>query len=291
LHEGILVDRILILPNPLKKAALELAGRLIPIFEAQGFEMVLEQAMAAQLGCTSFGKDADVVWEGLDLVLVLGGDGSLLNAARRIYPRQIPLLGVNLGQLGFLARIESYKIEAAIDALRSQKYQLENRSMLQASIINHQTGLLEVVALNDLIVTANSMARMIRLDAWIDHEFFTTYPADGLIISTATGSTAYSLSAGGPILDPRLEAILMTPICAHSLYARPIVLNWDARIKIIPHADNAEVSLTADGQTGTVLPPGTEIYFERAPYVTKLVRFEGQGLFEALKSRLKEGQI
>jgi NAD+ kinase len=289
------VERILVLPNPLKKAALELAGRLIPIFETQGFKLTLEREVAHQLGYPLLGRSEDELWEGLDLVLVLGGDGSLLNAARRIYPRQIPLLGVNLGQLGFLARIESHKIEAAMEALRLDQFQFEERSMLKASLMasakNHPSGSLEIVALNDLIVTANSMARMIRLDAWVDNELFATYPADGLIIATATGSTAYSLSAGGPILDPRLDAILITPICAHSLYARPVVLNKDARIKIILHDNNVEVSLTADGQTGTILQPGTEIYFERAPYVTKLIRFEEQGVFEALKSRLKEGRI
>lgn len=285
------MNRILILPNPLKKAALELAGRLIPILEARKFEIVLEKTVSQKLEHPLLGKDPDMLWEELDLVLVLGGDGSILNAARRIYPRQIPLLGVNLGQLGFLTRIENHKIETAIDALRSGKYQFEDRSMLQASVKSDRTGSLKIVALNDLIVTANSMARMIRLEAWIDNEFFTTYPADGLIIATATGSTAYSLSAGGPILDPRLEAILMTPICAHSLYARPVVLNRDAQIKIMLHTNDAEVSLTADGQTGTILQPETEIFFERAPYVTKLIRFDDQGLFEALKSRLKEGRI
>jgi NAD+ kinase len=285
------LNRILVLPNPVKKAAIELAGKLIPIFEAQGFKLVFEKEIAGQLNCPLLGKEADTLWEGLDLVLVLGGDGSMLNAARRIYPHQIPLLGVNLGQLGFLTRIESHKIEAAIEVLRSGKYQFEERTMLRAKVKDKAPGFTELIALNDLVVTANSMARMIRLETWIDNEFFTTYPADGLIIATATGSTAYSMSAGGPILDPRLEAILITPICAHSLYDRPLVLNRDAQIKIIPHANNAEVSLTADGQTGTVLQPETEIYFERAQYVTKLMRFDDQGVFEALKSRLKEGRI
>jgi NAD+ kinase len=284
------LNRILILPNPLKEAALQLADNIIPILEHAGFKITLEKEMAHQLNRPTYGREADALWEELDLVLVLGGDGSLLNAARRIYPRQIPLLGVNLGQLGFLARIEKHKIEAAIHSLCSQKFQLEARSMLRA-VVNAENGPLEFVALNDFTITANSIARMIRLDLWVDNELFATYPADGLIVATATGSTAYSLSAGGPILDPRLEAILVTPICAHSLYARPVVFNPDARIKIVQNQFNVEVSLTADGQSGTVLPMGTGIHIEKAPYVTKLIRFEGQGLFEALKSRLKEGRI
>jgi NAD+ kinase len=291
LNEGIVVNRILLLPNPIKKAALELAGRLIEIFENHGFELVLEKSMAEQLHQPSLGKEGAVIWEGVDLVLVLGGDGSMLNAARRIYPRQIPLLGINFGQLGFLTRIESHKVEAALDALRSGCYRLEERLMLRAQPEDPAGGPSEIIALNDLTVSLNSKIRMIRLEAWIDNEFFTTYPADGLIIATPTGSTAYSLSAGGPILDPRLEAILMTPICAHSLYARPVVLNREARIKLLLHTNNSEVSLIADGQAGTILQPETAIYFERAPYVTQLIRFQDQGLFEPLKSRLKEGRI
>lgn len=285
------LNQILILPNPLKEAALQLAGSIIPVLEHVGFKIALEKKVAYQLGRPGCGREADGLWEDLDLVLVLGGDGSLLNAARRIYPRQIPLLGVNLGQLGFLARIEKHKIEAAIDDLRLRRFQLEARSMLKA-VVNTGDGPQEFVALNDFTITANSIARMIRLDLWVDNELFATYPADGLIVATATGSTAYSLSAGGPILDPRLEAILVTPICAHSLYARPVVFNPGARIKIVQHHQtDMEISLTADGQSGTVLPTGSGICIEKAPYVTQLIRFEGQGLFEALKSRFKEGRI
>ncbi len=285
------MDRILLLPNLTKDAAIELAGTMIPILEAHGFKIVLEKAAAQTLNHPTLGKEESEPWEEIDSVLVLGGDGSILNAARRIYPCQIPILGVNLGQLGFLTRLESNKIEKAIEDLRTGKYQLEKRSMLLATVKNGDDSIQEIVALNDFTITANSKARMIRLDLWVDNELFVTYPADGLIVATATGSTAYSLSAGGPILDPRLDAILVTPICAHSLFARPVVFNRDARIKIILHPNNVEVSLTADGQTDTSLRPGTEICFEKAPYVTQLIRFEGQGLFEALKSRFKEGRI
>ncbi len=280
------MNRILVLPNPVKQPAMKLAIGLVETLQRHEFEIVLENNIAAQLNLPSFGVSDELLWDGIELVLVLGGDGSMLNAARRIYPRQIPILGINLGQLGFLTRIESHKIEAALKAIRTGQYQFEERTMLSAEI--NGSG---YIALNDLVVTANSMARMIRLETWIDEEYFTTYPADGLITATSTGSTAYSLSAGGPILDPRLEAIVVTPICAHSLYARPIILNKEARIRIIVHSNNTDVSLTADGQTEIVLKPGEEICISRAQYITKLLRFNDQGLFEVLKSRLKEGRI
>jgi NAD+ kinase len=163
--------------------------------------------------------------------------------------------------------------------------------MLEAVVHRDRQTIHQLAGLNDLVVAKSSFTRILRLETWVDDEYFTTYPADGLIVATATGSTAYSLSAGGPILDPRLQAIMITPICAHSLYARPLVLSKDARIRVIVESGPAEVSLTADGQAVYTLHPGDRIEFQRASHVTKLLRFKEQGLFGALKSRLNEGRI
>jgi len=227
----------------------------------------------------------------LDLVIVLGGDGSILDAARRIYPHQIPLLGINLGHLGFLTRVESGRLDQALDDLSAGSYRFEDRMMLKAVVLRDGTCCKELFSLNELVVAKETAVQLIRLETWIDDEYFTTYPADGLIVTTATGSTAYSLSAGGPILDPRLQAILITPLCAHSLYARPVVLSEMAQIKVILNANHTNISLTADGQFTIPLEPDDEIHFSKAEYVTRLLRFNNQGLFEALKSRLKAGRI
>jgi NAD+ kinase len=284
--------KILITPNPFKPEALELTGPAVRLLREHGFEPVLEAATAARLGETVAElRDETGLWEEIDLALVLGGDGSMLNAARRIYPRQIPLLGVNLGQLGFLTRVESHRLNEALVELAAGSYTIERRAMLEAQVVRDKAIVETVVALNDLVVSKSSFARMVRLETWIDEEYFTTYPADGLIVATATGSTAYSLSAGGPILDPRLRAILITPICAHSLYARPLVLSKAARIKVIMDAGHNDLILTADGQSGVELAAGDEVHFHRAPFVTRLLRFKNEGLFETLKSRLKEGKI
>lgn len=283
--------KILILPNPVKPEAIELTGKLVSLLTEQDFEPVLEVEIAHQIGRSTFGKEEAGLWDNLDLVMVLGGDGSMLNAARKVYPREIPLLGVNLGHLGFLTGVESNNLKSALTNLKNGNYQLEERAMLEAEVIRNGQTVTKVVGLNELVLARNAFAKMVRLETWIDEEYFTTYPADGLIIATATGSTAYSLSAGGPILDPRLRAILVTPICAHSLYARPLVLSKDAQVKVCINASRTEVSLTADGQAGTGLEPGDCVYFRRISTVTKLLRFNGQGLFEVLKSRLKEGGI
>jgi NAD+ kinase len=285
------LHKILILPNPFKRAALELTSRLVQSLREYGFEPVLEEATAALIKSQLPGSREPELWNGVDLAMVLGGDGSMLNAARKVYPREIPLLGVNLGHLGFLTRVESHKIETALNDLQKGNYCLEERIMIEASVIRAQISLEKYIGLNDLVVAKSSFARMIRLETWIDGEYFTTYPADGLIVATATGSTAYSLSAGGPVLDPRLAAIMITPICAHSLYARPVILSNEARIRVVLDAAHTDIALTVDGQSGLTLKPGDEIYFSKAPQVTKLVRFTDQGLFEVLKSRFKEGRI
>lgn len=285
------MQKILILPNPVKPEAIKLTGKLVSLLTEHDFEPILEQAMAFQIGCSSFGKEETELWHDLDLVMVLGGDGSMLNSARKVYPREIPLLGVNLGHLGFLTRVESNDLELAIANLKNGSFQFEERAMLEAEVIRNGQVITKVIGLNELVVTRSAFAKTVRLETWFDEEYFTTYPSDGLIVATATGSTAYSLSAGGPILDPRLKAILVTPICAHSLYARPMVLSEDAQVKVCVNASHTEVTLTADGQAGTPLEPADQIYFRKAPSITKLLRFKDQGLFGVLKSRLKEGRI
>ncbi len=283
--------KILVLPNPVKPKAIELTGKLISLLKEYDFEPALEQEMAFQIGCPSFGKADTELWKDLDLVMVLGGDGSMLNSARKVYPREIPLLGVNLGHLGFLTRVESNGLELALANLKAGNFQFEERAMLEADVVRNGQIIVKAVGLNELVLARSAFAKTVRLETWIDEEYFATYPADGLIVATATGSTAYSLSAGGPILDPRLKAILVTPICAHSLYARPMVLSENAQVKVYVHASHAEVTFTADGQAGTGLEPADQIYCRRAPSITKLLRFKDQGLFEVLKSRLKEGRI
>lgn len=285
------MTKILILPNPMKPAAMELTEKLIELLPDYGFSPILEPEIADRLNLPEYGMAAAQIWKVAELAMVLGGDGSMLNAARKIYPRQIPLVGINLGHLGYLTRVENNRLTEALCELQHGEFQLEERNMIEAYIDRENQSLTGLIGLNDLVVTKNTSARIIRLKTWIDDQYFTTYPADGLIVATATGSTAYSLSAGGPILDPRLSAFLVTPICAHSLYARPVVLSGVASFKVVLEANHPEMSLTADGQINFALQPGDVITFRLAPYTTKLVRFNRQGLFEVLRSRLKEGRI
>lgn len=285
------MKKLLIFPNPMKPHAMELAGRLVPLLLEREFQPIFSREMAERVGYPQYGRASEALWDDLDLVVVLGGDGTMLSAARQVYPREIPLLGVNLGHLGFLTRVESHRLEEALDLLRAGRYQFEDRTMLEAVALRDGRQLDRLVALNELVVNRNAFATMIKLETWIDGEYFTTYPADGLIVATATGSTAYSLSAGGPIVDPRARALLVTPICPHSLYARPVVLSEMAEIRVRLAPGQADGTLTADGHNGLTVKACDEIRIGKANRCTRLLRYQDQGLFETLRMRLKEGRI
>jgi len=285
------LQKILVLPNQANPKALELVDKLLAALMGRGFEPLLAANFVPSLAYPRIDIERDGFWNEFDLVMVLGGDGSMLNAAKLIYPHEIPLIGINLGHLGFLTQIECHRLDAGLDDLRRGNYQIESRAMIQATVIRKQVCSEQLCGLNELVVARGTSARLIRLETWIDGEYFTTYPADGLIVATATGSTAYSLSAGGPIVDPRLDGILITPICAHSLYTRPLVLSDAAKVRVVLKAYHTDITLTADSHTLVCLAPGDEIHFSRADHVTRLVKFNNQGLFGVLKSRWKEGRI
>lgn len=285
------MQEILIIPNQNKPQAMELCVDLVDILQNRDFHVYLEQAVAAKIGMPDLSRSDSNLWDNIDLVFVLGGDGTMLEVARRVFPREIPLLGVNLGHLGFLTRVESNRLEDAVELLHRDEFEIENRTMLKAHVIHENQIVASLEALNEMVVTRNNQTKAIRLETWIDGEFFASFTSDGMIVATATGSTAYSLSAGGPILDPRTRTMLLTPICAHSLYARPLVVNEDANIKIVPDISKGEVVLTADGNTGYLLQEGDEIKFRKEEKVTKLLRLKGQDLFKTLQSRLGEGKI
>jgi NAD+ kinase len=286
------LKKVLVIPNFAKPAAAKLVNSLSVALEKRGFTPIVIADYSTDRDGPGVPPPLTVPRDDLDLVMVLGGDGSMLNSARWIYPAQIPLLGVNLGNLGFLTQIECQRLESALDDLRSGNYQIEDRTMIEAVVIrNGGVFNQRLIGLNELVVARGTSARLIRLETWIDGEYFTTYPADGLIVATATGSTAYSLSAGGPIVDPRLKALLITPICAHSFYARPLVLAETAQIKVIIKATHTDISLTADSHTLVALAAEDEICFSRAANVTRLVKLGHQGLFQVLRSRWKEGRI
>ena len=232
------------------------------------------------------------IGHGVDLVIAFGGDGTLLNAAGAIAqsPDDTPILGVNLGRLGFLAEVNRSEIVAALEALAAGRFTTETRLMLAGRVVRSGQPAAERLALNDVVITRGALSRMIEIDVAVDDKPVSHVKADGLIVASATGSTAYNLSAGGPIVHPGVDAIILTPIAPHTLTNRPLVLPATASVTLRPLLEpQSDVVVTFDGQYGVPLKSGDVIDIARAPRVLRLVHISPRTHFEMLREKLKWG--
>lgn len=229
----------------------------------------------------------------LDGILTFGGDGTLLRGARIVAPNETPILGVNLGRVGFLTTATRETVFDALDALVAGRAEFERRQTLAAAVITaNGERRAEFFALNDVVVDKEGVARMLRMNVRIDTENVGPYSADGIVVASPTGSTAYSLSAGGPVIVPGVEAMVVTPICAHTLAVRPLVIPATARITIEPLPGwAADVIVTVDGQTGLPLQPGDSVEVRRADHRVCLVRIGGPGWFGRMRDKLHWGDL
>ena len=240
--------------------------------------------------------DRDVpVFEGVDLdaLVTFGGDGTLLRGARLLGARETPILGVNLGRVGFLTTATRESLDPALDALVAGRYVIERRQALQAEIKDGEgNGRALQMAMNDIAVHKGGVARVVRVNVFIQGENVGPYSADWIIVATPTGSTAYSLSAGGPIVVPGVEAMVVTPIAAHTLAVRPLVVPSSYRIVIEPIVGWSEDLLVSfDGQTGTTLAPGESVDVRRADHRVCLIRLGGDGFFGRMRQKLHWGDL
>ncbi len=228
----------------------------------------------------------------LDGLVTLGGDGTLLRGARFLDGRDIPILGVNLGRLGFLTSCQSEDFEAALRNLASGDFVAQPRMALSARVID-QTGQARKQwrALNDFVLHKGGFARVVRLNVFVDDESIGTYAADGIVISTPTGSTAYSLSAGGPVVVPTLESIVLTPISPHTLAIRSLVIPADAEVTVEANESPTELLVTVDGQVGTSFVKGEKLKIRKADSPVRIVRFPGATFFERMRVKLGWGGL
>jgi NAD+ kinase len=228
-----------------------------------------------------------------DALLSFGGDGTLLRGARLLRGREVPILGVNLGRVGFLTTTTREQLAPALDALLAGRYILERRLCLLATIIGDSGGVRsEQQALNDVAIHKSGVARVVRIRVSIDGEELGPYSADGVVVASPTGSTAYSLSAGGPIMAPGVEAMVITPVCAHTLAVRPVVVPADSTICVEPMSPGAEDLLVSyDGQLGTTLALGDRVYVRRSANSVLLIRMGGDGYFTRMRQKLGWGDL
>jgi len=236
--------------------------------------------------------DEQSLFSGADMAITLGGDGTLLSAATAVSLHNIPILGINLGRLGFLAEIEPDDIAYYIRKLFDGEYHIENRIMLQADVMRNGESIVQFHALNDIVVSRASLSRLLNIKLLVDGHILDAFYSDGVILSTPTGSTAYSLSAGGPILDPSLDALLMTPICPHTMHARSMVLPLDRVYSVtLGEQDALSSTVTADGKTGIGLTEGDVVEIKRSPYTTKLIKIAGKTFYDTVRQKISERGI
>ncbi|HEY6871467.1 MAG TPA: NAD(+)/NADH kinase [Geobacteraceae bacterium] len=266
-----------------------LADELITWLEARGLTPLVEAHLARHLRYREGAESADIP-NRADLVVVLGGDGTLISVARLVGDREVPILGVNLGSLGFLTEITLDELYPALESCLSGDYRLSERMMLRVALIRGGREIETHQVLNDMVINKGALARIIDMETTVSGSWLTTFKADGLIVSTPTGSTGYSLSANGPIIHPDLDCLAITPICPHTLTNRPIVVASDALITIRLRSQNEDVFLTLDGQVGFELKYDDVIRIERAAHRTRLVMSRSKDYFEVLRTKLKWGE-
>jgi NAD+ kinase len=282
---GVLVNESRLRAYP---RAADLLRDTVRAMEDQGIQVRLNAPAADAVGREELvAPDAELVGHS-DLLVVLGGDGTILNAAR-LAAGGAPILGVNMGGFGFLAELQLDDLPTAIRGVVAGERVVDERAMLSAEIAGPSGVRQQCLALNDVVVTKTGMARLMHVATWVNDEHLSTYPADGVIVATPTGSTAYSLSAGGPIVHPQVDVLVVTPICPHTLTARPVVVSGGAVVAIEPLEDPDDVRMSVDGQESFALRPGERVVVRRAQARTRLVRLRAPSFYSILRTKLAWG--
>jgi NAD+ kinase len=277
-----------IVSKPGVAAAGDIVPKLVTWLHNRGIAVRLDEQTALYTGVA--GLPREQVPEGCDMVVVLGGDGTLLSAARAIGKREIPLFAVNLGGLGFLTAITVDELYPELQRAFCGEHRIAKRKLLNVEVVRGGEVVAAYEALNDAVLSKSSIARMIDLEAYVDDQFVCAYKADGLIVSTPTGSTAYSLSAGGPIIFPSVPAICLTPICPHMLTNRPVIVPETSVIRVVSRGPEESVYLTIDGQVGNPIKEGDALVCRSSHDSLLLVRPPHMRFFDVLRAKLKWGE-
>jgi NAD+ kinase len=274
--------------KPGSTAAVTIVPELLAWLEARGIGARLDEQTARYAQRTD-GVDRERVPDDTQLVIVLGGDGTLLAAARALAGREVPIFAVNLGGLGFLTAITVDEIYPELERALRNEHRIGPRRMLRCELVRDGQTIQTYEALNDVVITKAALARMIDVETHVDYHFVGTFKADGLILCTPTGSTAYSLSAGGPIIFPSVDALSITPICPHTLTARPVIVPGSSTVHFINKSDEPTY-LTIDGQIGEPLHSGDRVNCRASDHVIHLIRPPKMLFFDVLRAKLKWGE-
>ncbi len=285
------LNKIGVVVGPQKPDAIAVVGELVEWCAQRNIELRATPEVATQLRCTPMQMEAGELAEAIDLLVVLGGDGTMLGASRLIGTRRIPVLGINFGYLGYLTEFTLEEMFAALEEIRAGNFLLEGRMLFDVSVIRDGKVVEVQRALNDAVINQGALAKMIELECYVNGDFVNRFRADGMIVSTPTGSTAYSLSAGGPIVFPSMSAIILTPICPHMLSNRPVVVPGEATVELTFRKADDGAMLTIDGQHGVALTPADRVRLQRSATSFEIVRPRQRNYFEVLRTKLKWGSL
>jgi len=283
------ISRVGLIVNSRRPAAVALGRRLLGVLRRRRLVVFVDEEAAARLGSIEGIPRRDVVRRS-EVIVVLGGDGTLLGVAQLAGPRTAPMLGINLGTFGFLTDIAAGEALAVLNSVLRGRYEIETRLMLRVEVVRGGRRVGSYQVLNDIVINKSAIARIIDLEASVDGKYLCTYKGDGLIVATPTGSTAYSLSAGGPIIEPSVGVIVLSPICPHTLTNRPMVLPEKVKIDIVLCSANEDVAITLDGQEGAPLSNGDTVRVRRSPHRISLIRSSSRTYFDVLRSKLRWGE-
>ena len=284
------MDKFTIIANSVKDRNFVVSHRIAEYLRNNGKECLMLQDMGEEQNASYHYTDPDRIPDDTQCIIVLGGDGTLLQAARDVVDKDIPLFGINMGTLGYLAEIDQHSIYAALDRLMSDRYTIERRMMLSGTVYKNDKVAVSDVALNDIVIGREGPLRVVRFNNYVNGTFLNSYKADGIIVSTPTGSTGYSLSAGGPIISPAASMILMTPLAPHTLNTRSIVFSPDDRItvEIGEGRDQSQEHGMAsfDGDTSVSMVTGDRIVITRSKKDTRIIKINNISFLETLREKM-----
>lgn len=284
------MHRVYMIVNILKDETLTLTNEIVQwLYEHDCMIFIDEKVRAcSDFNATCIQDESEL--DHIDFAIILGGDGTIIHSARKLALHKIPILGINLGNLGFLAEIEQCNWQKNLLSVLEGHYEVETRMMLETIVCENKSIVKEGYGLNDVVISRMALSRMVGFSVYVNDVFVNYYSADGVIISTPTGSTAYNLSAGGPLLAPHSEMIVMTPICPHSLSARSLVLSSDDVVKITFEHNrrnwDKDLMVTIDGQEGIRVSSDTDIIIKKAEMKTRLIKLEGHDFYDILRRKL-----
>lgn len=278
-------------PNPHKMEAVKLAGEIATWLESRGLTPLLNPDVAATAGRADLAADDEAVARA-DMLIILGGDGTMLRWNRLAAPHGTPMLGVNFGHYGFITEIEPGEVQSSLERVLAGDFSVSERVVLRAVVIRNDKPVATYYALNDVVVSKGPLARMVALHTLVNGRFIVTYAADGIIISSPTGSTAYSLSAGGPVVHPDVSVLIVTPVCPHTLNVRSLVVPDGEKIQIVGQCreGETELMLTLDGQLGEHLGCSDTVEIGKAEFTARLVQFDPHSFYDKLQTRMRWGE-